>query len=284
MALSQKDQREFNELPRGKVSPVRDFFMDVASGNIDGFQAVNKFGHASSGVQSSATDIWDRADATPTQQIWVAPTQARVHNIVSTSDADSDSGGVNPQGGGARTIKVYGLTDWDTKEVSETVTLDGTTAVATSNSYVIVHRMSVETNGATNINVGVITATAVTDSTVTAQISAGEGQTQMAIYGIPSVQSAYLNSYYGTLNKASGATATIDYRLKVNPHPDVELTQFITKQVRGVQSTGASSEIWNFVHPIKVAGPAIIKIQGLGSTTDLDGSAGFDLILIDNFE
>jgi len=255
-----------------------DFGLEVARGNVSGMSKVNKFGRAPSGVQTTLTDIWDRADSTPTQSVWVAPTTARVHAIVSTSTSDDG----DPAGVGARTIQVYGLTSWSTAETSEVITLDGTTPVNTSNSYVIIHRMKVLTKGATNVNVGVITATAATDGTVTAQINAGEGQTQMAIYGIPSTKTAYMRSFYGTVNKSSGTLATINFCIKVNPEPDAEPINFLTKNTRGVQSTGTSSGIFEFEPPFTISGPAIIKVSAEASSNDIEASAGFDLYLEDN--
>jgi hypothetical protein len=179
-------------------STNKDFYLELSKGNISGHSKVNKFGRTTNCDSGVPTDIHDGANSTDDVAIWVAPTQARIHNIVSTSVAD-DSAGV-----GAKTIQVYGLTAWDALEVSETIIMDGTTDVPTNNLYVIIHRMKVLTCGATAINVGVITATATpTDATVTAQINALEGQTQMALYGIPSGITAYMLGYYAAAVKGS---------------------------------------------------------------------------------
>ena len=73
-------------------------------------------------------DIWG------TRGIWVAPTAAMTVNIVSSSTADASAGT------GAGTLSVTGL-NGSYVEVTETVTLNGTTAVTTSNSYWIIHTM-----------------------------------------------------------------------------------------------------------------------------------------------
>ncbi len=256
------------------IRSARDFMFEVARGFYDNVVHVNKFGRSTNVDSGVATDIWDGANATDDIDIWVAPTTARGHNIVSASANDA-SGGT-----GARTLRIFGLTDWDLEEVSEDITMNGTTDVPTANAYVIIHRMAVLTKGATNINVGLITATANIDDSVTAQINAGEGQTQMAIYGIPSIQNGYMPSYYASFNKSGGATGAVDFSLLVNYEPDAELTNFQVKNTQGLISTGNSHFQLFFQPYFKIAGPAIVKVQGNGSAANLDASAGFDMILV----
>jgi len=252
--------------------------IDVALGNVPGMYPIIKFGRAPDGVQTTATDIWDLADGTVTEQpIWLAPTAARVHAIVST-DVNDDG---DPTGSGARTIQVYGLTSWSTNETSETVTMNGTTPVNTANSYVIIHRMKVITSGGTSRNAGTITATAATDATVTALILPNNGSTEMAIYGVPSTQTLALTQLSASIQKASGAAAHAVVNLFANPEPDTQTTQFTKVDVKGLHSTGSSSKSWPYDPYISITGPAIVKVSCESSAADIDMTAGFSGILVD---
>lgn len=258
---------------------TRDYDLEVARGNISGVAPVNKFGRNIEIDNGVNADIWDGGYTLASggvSLIWVAPTIARIHDIKSTSGDDA-SGGI-----GAKTIRVYGLPSWSDVEVSETIIMNGVSNVATANSYVIIHRLEVLTKGASGPNVGTITATAQTDGTITAQIRPIEGQTQMAIYGIPSTQILYLSQIYAGANKAGGVAGLVDFDLDYNPTPDVELIAFITKHTSGLQTTGTSEAPHPFKPYKKFAGPGILKIHAKSDTNNMDISAGFNGYLVDN--
>lgn len=255
-----------------------EYALQVARGLVSGATQINKFGAAPSGIQTTASDLWSRCDSTPTQQIWLAPTAARIHALVSSSASDDG----DPVGVGARTMRIYGLKTWDLAETSEDIILNGTTPVNTVNSYVIIHRMKVLTSGATGINVGTITATAATDSTVTAVILPGDGQTEMAIYGVPSIQSFYLTRWGVGIDRSGGVVATCDFELRVNENPNVQTLNFLRKDDMAVQSTGSNWGERNYGNPVKFAGPCIVKVQGIASANDTDGKSGFDAYIINN--
>lgn len=259
-----------------------EFALEVSKGNVPNHSSVNKFGRNIEIDSGVAADVWDGGYTVAsggTSLIWVAPTQARTHTIAST-DANDTSGGT-----GARTVRISGLTSWSTAEVSEDITMNTGSPPVTSNSYVIIHRMFVLTKGATSVNIGDITATATTDGTVTARIRPGEGQTQMAIYGIPSTQSMYIGRIYANMNKASGGGASTGYtdaHLCVNPEPDSELSNFLVKHTFGLSLDGTSAFLVPYYVPKIIAGPAIVKIQIASGTNNMDVSAGFDAYIIDN--
>lgn len=226
---------------------------------------VNKFGRNMEIDSAAAEDVWDGGAN------WVLPTAARVHQVVSTSVNDTSDGT------GARTVQLYGLSDWDTAESSQVVTMNGTTDVPTL-AYVIIHRMKVLTKGASGPNVGVITATADTDATVTAQINAGEGQTQMAVYGVPSGHAAYLTSYYASVLKAQAVAMNLS--LLFNPEPGDEPTTYVTKHTIGAHSTGATGAFMLFAPYMRFAGPGVLKMRASVSGNGADVSAGFNLLML----
>lgn len=251
----------------------KDLYLEISAGNIPGYSSEHKFGRNTDVDSGGPSDIWDAATA-----LWVPPTQARIHDIASTSTDDDGS----PAGVGARTIRVIGLTSWDTAQVSEDIVLDGTTNVPTDNAYVIIHRMFVLTKDGSGPNVGTITATAQVDGTVTAQINPSQGQTQMSIYGLPSINTAYITAWYASFNKSGGQVGAVDVNLLVNQEPDAELLSSVVKDTRALFSSGTSSASWPFAPYFMVPGPAIVRVRATASTTNIDVSAGFDLILVDN--
>lgn len=258
------------------------FEMDVSRGLVTATSALHKFGRLIEIDTGVTADVWDGGHTVAsggTSLIWVAPTQARAHTIASTNAGDTDGGA------GARTVHISGLIDWDTPEVTETVTMNTGTPPVTSNSYVIIYRMKVLTKGATSSNIGEITATAAVDGTITARIRALQGQTQMAIFGVPSDCTLYLNRLYGNMNKASGAGSNFGYSdvsIQYNPEPQTELLNFITKHTFGLSLSGTSALTINYSPPKVFQGPGIIKIQLASGTDNIDISAGFDAIIHTN--
>lgn len=260
--------------------PNSDFGLMVARGLVPGVSQINKYGSAPNGVQTTSTDIWSRADATPTQQIWLAPTAPRVHAIVSSSVQDI-AGGT-----GAVSVIVRGLKTWDSIETSETVLLNGNNPVNTANAYVIIHRMKAvaqSTTTSVGVNVGTITATAAVDGTITAVILPNDGQTEMAIYGVPSTQKLYMKRWSAALDRATGAAAvSVSFQLRVNENPNIQTLAFIRKDDIATLSAANNRGEHNYDPPLIFPGPCIIKVQGIGSAADIDAESAFDAYLVNN--
>jgi hypothetical protein len=255
------------------VMSTSNFNLEVSKGNVEGHYSVGKFG-SSSYIQVTPTDVWDRD-----QQTWLAPTDARVHQIASSTDNDTATTGT-----GAWTIRIWGLPDWDTKEVSEDIVLNGTTDVPTD-PYVIIHRMKVLTTASVITPAhGLIEATADGDGTVTAQIVAIKGQTQMAIMGVPSTQTFYMYNFGASIAHSSPGP-TIDQAgiimlssidVKNNP------TVFAFKHTAAIQDNGLTSMDRLFNPPKIFKGPTIIKLSMVAGAENSFCDASFDGILVDN--
>lgn len=255
-----------------------DFKQDVCQGLVGGYNCINKFGENIEIDNNMTADIWDGGHTLASSGVsllWVAPTAARIHTIASTDANDTDAGT------GAQEVRIYGLSDWDTSETIQVVTMN-TASPPTTTSMVIIYRMEVVTKGSAGVNLGTITATAAVDSTVTAQIRIGQGQTQMLIYAIPSIEKLFISDLGMIVNKAAGATGLIDCSLLVNPEPDVQLTHFLYKQHIGLQTVGNSGFVLPFNVPEMIVGPALLKVQCDSGTDNMHMSAWLNGIRVAN--
>jgi hypothetical protein len=261
----------------GWLMEANNYDLLVARGLVDGVAGVNKFGRCEDNVDTNIdTDIWSGANAAAGVKVFIAPTQARSHTVVSSSPNDT-AGGT-----GAETIKISGLPDWDTPEVSEIVALDGLTPVDLANDYVIINRGMCD-YGANAIgpgNAGVITATAAVDLTLSLRIEIGQGQTHQVIFGFPSTQKLYINDMYGSVNRAQAGAVNV--QLLVNDNPQIQLKAFTVRTTYASNSSGETLPTRAFGPPIEIMGPGIVKIRGSGSVPNMDVSAGFAGYLIDN--
>ena len=89
-----------------------DASIEVPLGRVPGYASINKYGEATDCDSGVPTDVWDGADGTTSTDVWVAPTQARIHQITSTDIADDG----DPAASGMRRIRVYGLKTWASAE------------------------------------------------------------------------------------------------------------------------------------------------------------------------
>ena len=164
---------------------------------------VHKFG-ANSDIDTGVglpEDIWDAGGAYP------FPAAAGATAIVSDDAADAEAGT------GARTVRVYGL-DSNWADVTEEVTLNGTTSVALTTQFLRVFRAKVLTAGSGETNAGNL-AISVGGTTV-AQITAGYGQTLMAIFTSAADEEWQLLSWFVSIDGKTAAKAQVALQMRQN--------------------------------------------------------------------
>lgn len=256
-----------------------DFIVEVAKGRVPGHALLRKFGRnvdtdpaADATAVQIGRDVWDGgiAGAAP----WVPPTTARTHQIASSDDEDGGAGTDT----GALTLKLFGL-DENFHLADETITLTGVTDAPTARTYTMIYRMQVLTAGSTGSNVGDITATADTDATVTAQITALNNQTLMAIYQIPANTTAQLIRWsFGLGRKGAGAATFADGFLMAMDFGEVW---------RVLDTTTVSRDGQNWFdeetdHAVLFPAKSYVKIVADPSATAQDTHGDFDLLLVDD--
>lgn len=217
-----------------------DFDLQVARGQIQGHSTLNIYGYQTA-IGTSFIPVWENATA---YTYPVAATQ--MHLAGSNGDTAS--------------IVIQGL-DANYNMISETAVLNGTTAVTTVKSYLRINSLRVSVGSATN-PAGVVTLKDLTDTIIYAQINAGVGRSQAAIYTVPAGYTFYLsridiNTSLNGSNFATYQNKTVDvngviqltqqapfainyHTQRVMPRPFLEKTD-IQLQCKVNSTTGAVS-------------------------------------------
>jgi hypothetical protein len=229
--------------------PTPNVYLDIARGSISNSKIVHKFGANFDIDQGTDPEsVWSGGGVYP----WASLSSAQTIYCLSTDAGDTT------------TLTIQGL-DANYDEISETVTLTGTSAVTTSNTFLRVFRMTYDAT-----NVGTITARTVSASgTVVAQIDAGYAQTLMAVYTVPAGFTAYLVALDATIDGTKTCQMLMYHRLFGKPFRIAHVAE----------SDGHYR--YDFTAPLTVPEKTDIDIRiNEVSGNDARVTANFDLVLI----
>jgi hypothetical protein len=234
------------------------FYTRVAQGTVPGYSSFSVFGY-NPDVDQTEESVWPDGGVVP------HPTTDSQLTIVSTSTDDDGS----PAGTGARTVYIEGL-DENYEIVSETVTMNGTTGVTTTNSYMYVNQFYVVTVGTGGANAGEITAKVST--TLYDLIATGYNTRTTAHYCVPAGYTAYLSEGIFTAGQDSGTTGVTGYLKQHGPDGIV--------RVGAVVAINNGSVQYDFANPYVVPEKNCIGASAVGSSNNNLISAYFNILLV----
>jgi hypothetical protein len=242
------------------------FELQVARGQIDAHKALFKFG-INGDVGTSVETVWAQGGT------YAYPAAATVMKI-SSSSADDASAGT-----GARSIAIFGL-DANYNEISESVLLDGQTAVNTGNSYLRISRMYVTTAGsgataAGTIYAGTGSVTSGVPATVYGVIALNANQTQMSFWTVPAGYTLYLTGLFCT-SANSTANASTNFQLIQRPLGGV------FRQQSSSRTPGNGNFILDLHTPLAFTEKTDLEIRAIASAGASNVSAEFEGIYIKN--
>jgi hypothetical protein len=250
-----------------RVGTSEPFELQVARGQVAWHYDVHKFGF-NPDIDDTLETVWAQGGL---YSYLAAATQLSV----SSSSTDDTSAGT-----GARTVTLSGL-DANYSEISETVTLNGQTAVTTTNSYLRIFRMVVNSAGSGGENAGVIyagtgTVTSGVPANKYATIAIGDNQTLMAIWTVPANHTAYLlqtDVTVATTQNNKYCTASLVAR------PYGEVFQVKDRFVKAESQTTLTYSL-----PLEFEEKTDIEYRAIGDSAgaDIAISAAFEIVYIWN--
>ena len=173
---------------------ITDFFFDVSRGLFDGIASNVKFGFNDDIDTVAGEDVWNGGG------LYTGfPSETETIECFSSNTNDTSAGT------GARTIRLTGL-DSSFADQTEDLTLNGTSAVTTSNTWSRMARIQVLTAGSGGENAGTITCRhSSTTANVFAVMPTGNNQTTIAAFTIPTGKTGYIKRVRVSMGRANGS-------------------------------------------------------------------------------
>ena len=250
-----------------KLGSSEPFELQVAQGQIAYHEHIYKFGQ-NSVVGNSVETIWQQGG------LYSYPPSATTMTV-SSSDTNDTSAGT-----GARTVQILGL-DGDYNEISETITLNGQTAVTTTNSFLRVNRALVLTAGSGGVNAGIIyVGTGTVTSGVPANIYTtingdGTNQSLQAFWTVPANYNAYIHQTNISTGNSSNTPAVLKTLLVARPHGGV----FNTKEII-VLTDGNHLENYSFPITLTEKTDIEFRAQSSSASVNFDVSASMSILYV----
>lgn len=231
---------------------IGSYGLDIARGAERNYVFEHKFG-ANPNLTSGTSTIWTQGGLYP----WAALDDPQILYLISTSASDTGQ------------LTVYGL-DNDYVLQEETVTMTGTVAATTQNTFKRIYRM-IYTDG--TANVGTITARTISGSgTVVGHMQPEVSQTLMSVYTIPARTPSYLTQFTIGIGKGGDASFKMFTR-------DLGGVFRIRSQLELYQSTFTQT----YSAPLTLAPCSDIDLRATTSGNNFPATGSFDLILDPNY-
>lgn len=251
------------------INDRRNFYDEVAMGNVPGHSLVHKFGR-NLAVPNGSWAFVNTLGLTA----WPLSQVRNVRIKASGNEADTSNGA------GARQVTVQGILA-NGYEGTEVITTAGTSAsTATVNQWWRIHRAWVSSAGTYGAaNTGNIIIESSVSSTNLIQISAGEGQSQFAGFTTPTDKIALLLGVTITVD----STKPADIRLFTRDNITDATAPLESKRLKLNFDGIASSFSYRPVTPeLKLNPLTDIWIEAFGSGAQTEVSANFELLMIVN--
>ena len=241
------------------------FNLQVSREQITFHEDFYKFGYGS--CSQTLVTIWDNDGG-----LYQYPSGGTTTLTVSSS-SDSDRSG----GSAAQSVTVQGL-DENYLEVSETINLEGQSAVATSNTFTRVNRAfvaeaGVDGDAAGDIYIGEGTVSSGVPANVYSKITQGNNQTLQTVYTVPANKTLYLDDIVFSAAVSTGnKTVTMKFVTR-----EFGSNVFRVRYQIPLQSGFAEDR---FYYPLKIPSKTDIQVRAIADSDNNFVSGTYQGVLI----